>query len=188
MMVVKAPDVGWIWGAKCSLELVLWIRSWCLLMDWSLPSLASQPCTLTVKHKQTAENFQGLKYCKILGQFCPNLGSNWSQMVKRGRTCKARDWGHLTWVDGGQEERKLEHKSRDRCRIGTRASSAESFGNRVGNFSLSRSVTRGWHVPRLGVTFFRLPALTLLPGLLHLFPDLCILPRAPDLLAYIACD
>ena len=83
--------------------------------------LAPQPCTLPLKHKQTAENYRKY-FSRAPNKFWTDLPKFGGQLKPDGEEL-GPDGGHLTWVG-----RKLEHKSSDRCRIGSRASSAESFG------------------------------------------------------------
>ena len=81
------------------------------------------------------ENFLRRPQIFSQGQICLSLGVNWSHMVKGGENVLGLNWRYLTWWEG-----KLEHKRRDRCRIGSRAEfRAPELGRECRG-----SVTRGW--------------------------------------------
>ena len=112
--------LDWILGAKCSLELVLWIQAdvWWWIEN---PSSSSTLHTSTRAHTNC---WKLLKYCSR----APNIF--WADLPKFGVKFNpdgeelGPDGGHLTWVELGN----WGIKAATDAELGSRTSSAESFG------------------------------------------------------------
>ena len=106
------------------------------------------------------ENFMRRPQSFSQGQICLSLGVNRSHMVKGGENVLGLNWGYLTWWEG-----KLEHKSRDRCRIRSRAEfRAPEIGPRMSRICYKR-LTRADRLQELDI--FDICAWFLTPVLLE---------------------